>query len=141
MRRLLVLSFVMTAGLVVAWSQTAAPTPSGTDPDAANFTGKVTGYTTSDFRTNRYEFVAGARTDWHVHEHGQTLTVETGRMLTQVEGEPVREVAAGSAVFAPAGKRHWHGATATAPMRQVSLSFGITTWLEPVSDSQYRARP
>lgn len=32
---------------------------------------------------------------------------------------------------------HWHGATPAAPLTQVAVSFGTTTWLEKVTDEQY----
>lgn len=38
-----------------------------------------------------------------------------------------------------AGIVHWHGARPESPLTQVAISFGTTTWLEKVSDEQYRA--
>ena len=139
MTRIIVLTVVVTLGLSLAWSQTPPPATSGTNPDPANFTGKVTGYTTTDIRTNRYSFAAGARSDWHTHERGQTLIVEQGRMRTQEDGRPIQHYMPNQAVVTAPGVRHWHGATPDAPMRQVSVSFGVTTWMEPVTDAQYSA--
>jgi quercetin dioxygenase-like cupin family protein len=138
MKRLVVLTGVVTLGISLAWSQTPAPTTAGaTNPDPVNFTGKVTGYTTTDIRANRYSFEPGARTNWHTHERGQTITVEQGRLRTQEFGHALKHYAPNDTFFTAPGVKHWHGATPDAPMRQVSLSFGVTTWLEPVTDGQY----
>jgi quercetin dioxygenase-like cupin family protein len=137
MKRLLVLGFLVTGGLSLAWSQTPPPSVSGSDPDPVNFTGKVTGYTTTDIRTNRYTFAAGARSHWHTHERGQAIIVEQGRMRTQEFGHPLRHYDPNQTFFTAPGVKHWHGASPDGPMRQVSVSFGVTTWLEPVTDSQY----
>ena len=102
-----------------------------------NFTGRVTGYTTSDIRVNRYSFAAGARSNWHTHERGQTLIIEDGVALAQVEGGPLREYRPREVFYTPPGVRHWHGAAPGQAMRQVSVSFGVTTWQGPVSDAQY----
>ena len=137
MTRIVVLTLVVTLGLSLAWSQTPPPAVSGTNPDPVNFTGKVTGFTTTDIRTNRYSFEPGARTNWHTHERGQTITVEQGRLRTQQAGHAIEHYMPNQTFFTPPGVRHWHGATADAPMRQVSVSFGVTTWHEPVTDAQY----
>jgi quercetin dioxygenase-like cupin family protein len=40
------------------------------------------------------------------------------------------------------GERHWHGATATTAMTHIAVQERLdgtaVTWLEPVSDEQYR---
>ena len=41
--------------------------------------------------------------------------------------------------FSVAGVTHWHGALPTGPLTQVSLSYGATTWMSPVTDSEYAA--
>ena len=139
MIRIIVLTTVLTLGLSIAWSQTPPPSTSGTNPDPVNFTGKVTGYTTMDIRTNRYSFEPGARTNWHTHERGQTITVEQGLMRTQEAGHPIQHYKPNQTFFTMPGIRHWHGAAPDGAMRQVSVSFGATTWMEPVSDAQYSA--
>lgn len=139
MTRAIVLTLIVLCGISLAWSQTPEPTTVGaTNPDPVNFTGQVTGYTTSDIRVNRYSFAAGARSNWHTHERGQTLIIEQGVALAQVEGGPVREYRPNDVFYTPPGARHWHGAAPAQAMRQVSVSFGVTTWHGPVSDAQYR---
>lgn len=138
MKRVIVLTLLVFAGVSIAWSQTPPPTTAGVvNPDPVNFTGKVTGYTTTDIRVNRYSFEPGARTKWHSHEGGQTITVEVGRMRTQERGNNVKELGPKQTFFTAPGVHHWHGATSKESMRQVSLSFGVTTWLEHVTDAQY----
>ncbi len=139
MTRAIVLTLIVLCGISVAWSQTPEPTTQGaTNPDPVNFTGRVTGYTTADIRVNRYSFAAGARSNWHTHERGQTLIIEDGVALAQVEGGPVREYKPRDTFYTPPGVRHWHGAAPSQSMRHVSVSFGVTTWHGPVSDAQYR---
>ena len=60
-------------------------------------------------------------------------------MRTQEAGHPVRQYMPSQTFFTAPGVRHWHGAAPDVPMRQVSVSFGVTTWLEPVTDAQYSA--
>jgi quercetin dioxygenase-like cupin family protein len=87
-------------------------------------------------------FEPGARTNWHTHPLGQTLIVTFGRGWVQREGGPVEEIAAGDVVWFEPGERHWHGATATTAMTHIAVQERLddtaVTWLEPVSDEQYR---
>jgi len=140
MKRALVLAFVVTGGLSLAWSQTPPPAVSGTDPDPVNFTGKVTGYTTSEIRTNRYTFAAGARSHWHTHERGQAIIVEQGRMRTQEQGKAVQEFPQGTTLRVERQIVHWHGALPGEPLTQVSVSFGPTAWMAKVTDQEYAKR-
>ena len=87
-------------------------------------------------------FQAGARTHWHTHPLGQLLVVTAGRGWTQIEGEPVRAIGPGDVVWTPPGAKHWHGATPSGAMTHVAVSESepgrAVTWLEPVSDAQYK---
>jgi quercetin dioxygenase-like cupin family protein len=87
-------------------------------------------------------FEPGARTAWHTHPLGQTLIVTSGFGWCQREGGPVEEIRPGDVVWFPPGVRHWHGATPTTAMTHIALqeSLGGTTvtWLEQVTDAQYR---
>jgi quercetin dioxygenase-like cupin family protein len=87
-------------------------------------------------------FEPGARTAWHTHPLGQTLIVTAGCGWCQREGGPVEEIKPGDVVWFPPGVRHWHGATPTTAMTHIALqeSLGGTTvtWLEHVTDAQYR---
>jgi quercetin dioxygenase-like cupin family protein len=68
--------------------------------------------------------------------------VTAGLGWAQREGGPVEEIRPGDVVtFAP-GEKHWHGASATAGMSHIAVQEAEggspVTWLEPVSDAQYR---
>lgn len=87
-------------------------------------------------------FEPGARTAWHTHPLGQTLIVLWGVGWAQVEGGPVEEIRPGDVITFPPGVRHWHGASPTVAMAhlaiQESLNGSPVTWMEHVSDNQYR---
>jgi quercetin dioxygenase-like cupin family protein len=140
MTRRFVLSTVLLAGLGSAvWSQAAQQNAATGAPDPANFTGKVTDHSTSDIRMRRYSFEPGARTYWHSHADGQVVVIEKGRARVQERGGPIREFAPRQTFSAAPGVAHWHGALPGEGLTQVSLSFGTTTWMEAVTDSQYSA--
>jgi quercetin dioxygenase-like cupin family protein len=90
-------------------------------------------------------FEPGARTAWHSHPLGQTLIVTSGKGWTQCEGDPVVEINAGDIIWCPPGHRHWHGATPTTAMTHIAvqeaLDGKVVTWMEHVSDDEYRAGP
>ena len=50
-----------------------------------------------DARIVRLRFAAGSRSNWHYHSTGQLLMILEGRALTQVRGEPLREMFPGLA--------------------------------------------
>jgi len=147
MRRLVVLTVVLVCGAAV-WgagaSPAQAPAPSAPGQPAAinpaNFTGLVTPHATTDIRTLRYEFAGGARTNWHSHAGGQVVFIERGRMRTQERGKSVQEFGPGALVRTEPDVVHWHGALPGDSLTQVALSFGVTNWLQPVSDAEYSAR-
>ena len=135
MRRFIVGAAVLVLGTAaVAWSQAQAPV---TQPDPANFTGKVTGHPTGDIRMNRYSFEPGGRTNWHSHTAGQVVLIERGHARVQERGGPIRDLAPRQAFTAEPGVVHWHGALPNEGLTQVSLSFGVTNWMEKVTDEQY----
>ena len=141
MRRTLVLSAIFVLGVMGAWmrgDQQAAPAASPQAFNPANFTGTVTPKTTTDIRMNRYHFDPGARTKWHSHEAGQVIYVEEGRLRVQERGKPMRVFEQGSTFHVPAGVTHWHGALPDAGITQISLSFGMTNWMEAVAESDYK---
>jgi 4-carboxymuconolactone decarboxylase len=88
-------------------------------------------------------FVAGARTAWHTHPLGQTLYIVSGRGWVQKEGSATQVVEPGDVVWIPPTVKHWHGASADEPMVHFAVSEAlngkVVTWLEKVSDEQYRA--
>jgi 4-carboxymuconolactone decarboxylase len=136
--RVIVLAALVALGAsTIVLSQSVQPTPAA--PDPANFTGRVTANPTADIRPTRYTFEPGARTNWHSHEGGQVIIVEQGRLRVQERGKPGREFGPRDTYSVGAGIVHWHGARPESPLTQVAISFGTTTWLEKVSDDQYRA--
>lgn len=142
MRRTLVLSAVVLFGGLLTWTQAASEaagqTPAAFDP--ANFVGTVTPSPTTDIRMNRYTFSPGARTNWHSHQAGQVLFAEKGRLRVQEKGHATRELAEGATLHTAANVTHWHGSFPDQSVTQVSLSFGVTNWMEKVSDEDYRRR-
>ncbi len=87
-------------------------------------------------------FEPGARTAWHTHPLGQTLIVTSGLGWVQRDGGSIEEIRPGDVVWFPPGLKHWHGATPSTAMRHIaiqeSLNGSPVTWMEQVSDEQYR---
>ena len=87
-------------------------------------------------------FEPGARTAWHTHPLGQTLIVTSGLGWAQQWGGPVQEIRPGDVVWFPPGEKHWHGASPATPMTHIaiqeSLNAEVVTWMEHVSDEQYK---
>ena len=87
-------------------------------------------------------FEPGARTAWHTHPFGQTLLVMTGLGWVQRDGGPVEEIRPGDVVWFAPGEKHWHGASPTNAMSHVAIQEKLdgspVTWLEHVTDEQYR---
>ena len=91
---------------------------------------------------NLVTFEPGARTAWHTHPLGQTLIVTVGCGWVQREGGPLEEIRPGDVVWFEPGEKHWHGATATTAMSHIAIQEALNgnavTWMEKVSDEQYR---
>jgi quercetin dioxygenase-like cupin family protein len=87
-------------------------------------------------------FEPGARTAWHTHPLGQTLIVTTGVGRVQEWGQPAQEIRPGDIVWIPPGVKHWHGAREDTAMSHIAIAEAVdgspVTWLEQVSDTQYR---
>ncbi len=87
-------------------------------------------------------FEPGARTHWHTHPLGQTLIVTAGVGRVQREGGPVEEIRPGDVVWIPPHEKHWHGASPTNAMTHIAVHEALdgshVTWLEPVTEEQYR---
>lgn len=86
-------------------------------------------------------FEPGARSAWHFHPLGQTLTVTAGTGWIQQAGGQKREIRAGDVIWTPPGVRHWHGATASGAMTHIAIQEYLdgknVEWMEQVSDEQY----
>ena len=87
-------------------------------------------------------FEPGARTAWHTHPLGQTLIVTAGCGWAQREGGPVEDIRPGDVVWIPPGEKHWHGAAPTTAMTHIAIQEKLNgspvTWMEKVTDEQYR---
>jgi quercetin dioxygenase-like cupin family protein len=87
-------------------------------------------------------FDPGARTAWHTHPLGQTLIVTSGLGWVQKLGGPVEEIRPGDVVWFEPGEKHWHGATASTGMSHIAIQEALNgsavTWMEKVSDEDYR---
>ena len=94
-------------------------------------------------RSGFVRFEPGARTAWHTHPLGQTLCVMSGVGRVQTWGGKVREIHAGDVVWIPPDEKHWHGAGPTTNMVHIAMQEALdgkhVTWMEHVSDEQYKA--
>ncbi|BDZ51729.1 cupin [Frondihabitans sucicola] len=94
--------------------------------------------------TARVHFSPGARSNWHSHGLGQTIHVTEGIAWIQARGGEILEVHPGQTVYTAPGEEHWHGASPDAFMEHLVMMdipddpSTATTWLEPVTDDEYR---
>jgi quercetin dioxygenase-like cupin family protein len=88
----------------------------------------------------RVTFGRGGRTHWHTHSGEQTLYFLEGQGRVRQRGERAVDAGPGDVARIPAGSEHWHGAHPDEQheMTHLSITFGTTTWLEPVSDEDYQ---
>ena len=90
-------------------------------------------------------FTPGARSFWHSHGLGQTLICTEGHGVVVTRDGTVIRLRAGESVWTPPGEEHWHGADEGAVMCHYAMveqpedDTEATSWLEPVTDAQYRA--
>ena len=130
-RTIVLAAVIGLGGSTTLWSQAAQPNTTPAPPDPANFTGRVSVNPTADIRPTRYTFDPG-----HA-PIGTAFKVEQGRLRVQERGKPGREFNPRDTYSVAAGVVHWHGARPEAPLTQVAISFGTTTWLAKVTDEQY----
>ncbi len=91
-------------------------------------------------------FTPGARTAWHTHPHGQTISVTEGVGLCQREGGQIEVIRPGDRVFFEPDENHWHGAAPTRfmthlAMQQADDKGNVVTWGDHVTDEQYGHAP
>lgn len=89
-------------------------------------------------------FAPGARTAWHTHPGGQLLYVTDGVGLVARRGSAPVQIRPGDVVRIEPGEEHWHGAAPDHFMAHVAIQpvddeGQPVTWLEHVSDEDYRA--
>ncbi len=117
---------------------------------AANFTGNayniglVANDSTYNTLVGNVYFEKNARSNWHVHPSGQILIVLDGEGYHQLEGQPRQTMRKGDVIKCPPKVKHWHGATENSSLTQLYIfpktENGIVTWLEPVTDDQYKSK-
>ncbi|ALJ18671.1 (R)-mandelonitrile lyase [Microbacterium sp. No. 7] len=89
-------------------------------------------------------FAPCARTAWHSHANGQTLHITEGVALLGTRDGTVLRATPGQTVYTPPGEEHWHGAAPDRFMQHLAIidnggdPSGGTTWLEHVTDEEYR---
>lgn len=87
-------------------------------------------------------FEPSARTAWHTHPFGQTLIVTAGHGWIQKEGEAIQDIYPGDIIYFEPEEKHWHGASPDTAMTHVAIQEARdgspVTWMEQVSDEQYR---
>ena len=87
-------------------------------------------------------FEKGARTNWHKHSGGQILLVTAGEGRYQEKGKEIQILKAGDVVKIPPNVEHWHGAAPDSEFAHISIEPNLpnnaTTWLEAVTDEQYK---
>ena len=87
-------------------------------------------------------FEPGARTNWHKHSGGQILLVLSGEGRYQERGKALQILKKGDVVRIPLNVEHWHGAAPDSWFTHISVETNLpdnqTTWLEPVSDKEYK---
>ena len=92
---------------------------------------------------NRVTFEPGARTAWHTHPISQVLHVLSGVGRVQKEGEPIQVLRPGDTVNIGPGEKHWHGAAPDRVFVHLAVqeveNGSAVTWLEQVSDAEYRS--
>ena len=67
--------------------------------------------------------------------------MEEGVAHTQVKGGPVIELKAGETTYVGPGVVHWHGAAPDQGGVQYNVTRGGITWLDEVTDAEFRAAP
>src|SRR5829696_6090760 len=123
--------------------------PKGEKGPAENFTGNAwnTGLVANDSTYNtvvgNVYFEPGARSNWHTHPSGQILIITDGVGYHQIKGQPRQTIRKGDVVKCPSNVLHWHGASPDTGMQQLYIlpktEKGIVTWLQKVTDEEYKA--
>jgi quercetin dioxygenase-like cupin family protein len=123
--------------------------PKGELGSATNFTGNAYNFglvandSTYNTLVGNVYFEKSARSNWHIHPSGQILIVLDGEGYHQLEGQPKQTMKKGDVIKCPPKVKHWHGATESSSLTQMYIlpktENGIVTWLEPVTDEQYKS--
>ena len=145
---LLLITLVVTGGLTMANDINQPFSKGELNPDNEFFTGAtylnmlVKKDDIWNSSIGNVTFEKGARTNWHKHSGGQILLVTAGEGRYMEEGKEVRILKPGDVVQIPPDVKHWHGAAPDSEFAHISIETNIpnnkTTWLEPVSDKEYK---
>ena len=88
-------------------------------------------------------FEPGCRNNWHSHTGGQMLIAVGGVGYYQERGKAARKLVPGDVVEIPPNVDHWHGAAPGSWFSHLAIecnpATNKNTWLEPVSDADYKA--
>lgn len=128
-----------------AGSRTAAPGPASRFTGSASVLPVFGAHDPSTVSAGTVTFQPGAHSAWHTHPRGQYLIVLSGVGWTQEAGGPIVEIHPGDVVWCPPGVKHWHGASATTGLVQLSVQEAVDSknveWLEKVADADYAKGP
>jgi quercetin dioxygenase-like cupin family protein len=131
--------FVFGISLGIAATCIIAQEGDRTPLNNPNFSATV--YTLKENSTGNFAhiyFPPGAHTKWHSHEFGQVILCEEGTCINALKGGPVVLLHAGETSYAPPNIPHWQGAPADAGGTQFNVQRGKITWMEPVTDEEYK---
>jgi quercetin dioxygenase-like cupin family protein len=89
-------------------------------------------------------FTPGARTAWHTHPVGQTISVLEGVGRCQRRDGPIEVIRPGDRVFFGPDEDHWHGAAPDRLMTHLAMlevdeNGNSATWGEHVTDDEHNA--
>ncbi len=87
-------------------------------------------------------FAPGCRNNWHKHSGGQILIVVGGIGYYQERGKAAQRLIPGDIIEIPINIEHWHGAAPDCWFSHLAIECNPktnkNTWMEPVSDEDYR---
>lgn len=95
--------------------------------------------TSDGTRATTLFFAPGGHTRWHRHEGGQFLVVTIGEGIICARGEEPQRLSVGDVVWISKDEEHWHGGSGNCLMSHLAISFGETTYLEPVEQDDYES--
>ena len=105
-----------------------------------NFTGDIEIVDSSEMRSSRIRFEAGARTNWHTHSEPQLLLIEQGQGRVQETGGEIHVLREGESFYTQPAVSHWHGADPNQAAVQFSVYAGSLDWEAAVTDDEYLGR-
>ena len=111
--------------------------PAECSPATVYFDVLARGEGDSRLRVNTVRFSPCARTAWHSHSLGQTLTSPTGIGVVATR-DKVIIMRPGDSVHTPPGEEHWHGALPDRFMTHLAMwEDDDATWGDHVTDQEY----